>query len=842
MALAGFAASLILSTTTALAESSVYRDPSRPLEERVQDLLRRMSVPEKASLKGGGTPFGMNSIPRLGIPALRVTDGPNGVRSNEGEPTTAFPVGVAMAATWNPDLIAKVGQAIGQEARALGNQILLGPNVNIQRSPLAGRNFESYSEDPVLAGHIGVGFVEGVQSQGIGVSLKHLAANNQEFERMRGSSNVDERTLREIYFPAFETIAAEAKPWTVMAAYNKINGTFASENRWLLTDVLKDGWHFDGAVMSDWSATHSTAPAAKAGLDLEMPGPPAYFGKPLLEAIQAHQVDVAELDDSARRLLRVIVKSGVLDGKAPPPGEVNSERHWRAARDAAAESLTLLKNEGGILPIAMSRVRSIAVIGPNSDKPLIGGGGSAQVTPFHRTTPLEAIRNLVGDKVRILAAQGVDNEPMPPEADPRLLTPGPERIGQGLRVAYFANSSFSGEPARTSIDDRLFKISFGQIFSPDGSAPFSARWEGYFWPPVDGTYEFGLIQSGAATLMLDGKPVIASDTPARRAPILDYLPMGLRVASVAMKAGRPYPIRLDYVSARPPGILRLGIRPPSGTVGAAVAAARKADIALVFVGSNSISDTEGEDRPNMDLPGQQNALVEAVRAANPRTIVVLNNGGPLAMPWADHVPAILEAWLPGQEGAPALADALFGEINPSGKLPITFPRRLEDNPAFLFYPGGKDEQYGEGLFVGYRYYDKRNLAPLFPFGHGLSYTRFDYRSLTTPDAAAPGQPIEIGLSVRNDGARAGAEVVQLYVGERNPAETRPPKELKRFAKIFLQPGESRDVHFTLTPRDLSYWDVHRQNWVCQTDVYDIMVGSSAADIRLKKSIHVEGGG
>ena len=830
---------LMVSHVAVWAEGLPYLNESRPLEERVDDLLSRMTLDEKIALKAGATGFGTQAIPRLGIPALRVTDGPNGVRSTNSDPTTAFPVGVAMAATWNPRLVGQAGQAIAEEARALGDQVLLGPNINIQRSPLGGRNFESYSEDPVLAGRIGVGFVEGVQSRGIGATVKHFAANNQEFARMWGSSNVDERTLREIYFPAFESIVTEAKPWMVMAAYNKINDVFATENRWLLDDVLKKNWGFDGVVVSDWSATHATAAAANAGLDLEMPGPAAFFGNKLAQAVKDGQVDNAAIDDSARRMLRLILRTGLLDG-VPPTGAVNTPGHARIAKAVADEAITLLKNDGGVLPLDERTVHRIAVIGPNADKPLIQGGGSAQVTPFRQLTPLEALRAMLSPRVEFDYAQGIDNEPIAPEADPRLLSPTMARDAQGLAVEYFTNTNFRGPPVKTGVDPHLFKLSFGENLSPDSQAPFSVRWQGWFWPPVDGVYTFGLMQMGTASLFLDGKPVIDGQTASKSSPILSFLPMGLREADVTLIAGQPLAIRLDYVSgANSPGILRLGIRTPAGTMEDAVRAARGADAAIVFVGSSSISDSEGADRPDMDLPGRQNELVEAIRAANPKTIVVLNNGAPLAMPWIDDVPAVLEAWLPGQEGARSVADILFGRVNPSGKLPLSFPRRLEDNPAYLFYPGGNDEQYGEGIFVGYRYYEKKKIAPLFPFGHGLSYTHFDYADLTMPEHTAAGHMVEIGATIRNTGIHEGLETVQLYVGPRHPQETRPIKELKRFEKIHLDPGEARTVRFTLTARDLSYYDSHRQDWICEPGVYDILVGSSSADIRLKRTIQID---
>jgi len=838
----GLAVSAMLAGLPAVADTLPYKNPKLPIEDRVGDLLGRLTLQEKVGLLSGGTDFTTRPIERLGVPALHFSDGPNGVRSNDGEPATVFPVGVAMAATWNPALIAEVGKAIGQEARALGDHVLLGPNVNIQRSPLGGRSFESYSEDPVLAGRIGVGFVTGVQSQGIGTSVKHFAANNQEYERMRGSSNVDERTLREIYFPAFERIVKEAKPWTVMAAYNKVNGTYASENRWLLKDVLKQGWGFDGMVVSDWGAVHSIVPAAEAGLDIEMPGPGTYMPQ-LVAAAENWQIPQTDIDDNARRVLRLIVRSGLLDDKPLPKGEINSPQHRQTAQSAAEEAITLLRNEGNLLPLDPKAVKSIAIIGPNGDKAVLQGGGSAHVVPSRETTPLEAMKALLGDGIRLAYSQGVENEPVAPVADARLLSPTETRDAKGLTAQYFSNRDLSGTPVKSVVESYFFKLGFGGALVADAHEQFSARWQGFFWPPRDGVYEFSTMSFAKVTLLLDGKVVISDATPTKPSGILDFFHLGQRTAEVTLKAGRPYPIRLDYApSTIPAHLLRFGIRSPNGTIEDAAAAAKAADAAIVFVGSTSATESEGLDRSDMNMYGRQDELVEAVLAANKRTIVVLNSGAPVTMPWIARAPAVVEAWFPGQEGAVAIANVLFGKVNPSGKLPVTFPKRLEDNPAYLYYPGGQDEDYGEGIFVGYRYYEKRKQEPLFPFGHGLSYTKFDYGGLRAPDQVPSGQAIDVGLTVKNVGDRAGKETVQLYVAPQNPSVSRPVKELKAFEKVPLGPGESKAVTLSVTPRDLSYYDVHKQAWVLEPGTYDLMVGSSSADIRLKASVRVVAGG
>ncbi len=813
----------------------LYKDSAAALEHRVADLLVRLTTKEKAALVAGADNFSTIALPRLGIAPMRFADGPNGVRSTRGDAATAFPTGVAMAATWNPELIARAAAAIGREARALGVHVVLGPNINIQRTPLAGRNFETYSEDPLLSGIIGTSFVRGLQSEGVGASVKHYVANEQERQRRIGSSNVDERALREIYLAPFEMIVRQAQPWTIMSAYNRLNGMFMTENRRLLTEVLKREGGFDGMVMSDWGAVHTTVEAANAGLDLEMPGPARYYGDMLVKAVRNTQVDMAQLDDNVRRVLRTLFRTGVMDGMRRPAGELGSERHRHIAVDVARDSITLLKNERGLLPLSRERVRSIAVIGPNADAAIIQGGGSANVIPARIVTALESLRELSGMHVEY--AQGVDNELVTPAADSRLLSTTATREVQGLQFAIYANAKFAGRPASSGVDTYFNKLSLGEGLTPAQEDPISARWSGYFWPSKSGVYEFSLTQVGSAVLTIDGVRIIDDETPTRPPAGAELFPIPMRVVQLELRAGRGYPILLEYVSGTLAfHLFRFGIRPPAGTIDEAVRIARDADVALVFVGVSTTSETEGADRRDMELFGPQNELVEAVAAANPNTVVVLNNGAPLRLPWIDRVSAVLEAWLPGQEGARAVAEVLLGMANPCGKLPLTFPRRLEDNPSYLYYSNGRDAHYGEGVFVGYRYYEKRKVEPLFPFGHGLSYTTFEYASLRAPDEVLAGQPIHVSVEVTNTGAIAGRETVQLYVGDEVTQDVvRPVKELKGFHKVELAPGESQLVRFTLNTHDLAYYDVHRRAWITTPGKYRLYVGSSAADIRATRS-------
>ncbi|MCW6531886.1 glycoside hydrolase family 3 C-terminal domain-containing protein [Sphingomonas sp. MMSM20] len=835
---ASAAVAALVAGTPALAQtqsdSMTYRQKAAPIEPRVDDLMRRLTPEEKASLLAGASSMTLQSIPRLGIPAIKVTDGPTGVRSPEGHPATVFPVGVAIAATWNPELARTVGAAIAEETQGYGAAVLLAPTVNIVRTPRWGRNFETYSEDPLLAGKLALGYVAGVQGKNIGVSLKHFAVNNQETNRFVVDSVIDERALREIYLPAFEMVVKQADPWSVMASYNKINGIYAAENRWLLTDLLKKEWGYNGFVVSDWGATHSTAAAVNAGLDLEMPGPPKWFGEKLVAAVRAGEVSAAQLDDNARRIVRLIVRSGALDG-TQPKGEIGGVRHRAVARAAAEEAIVLLKN-AGMLPLKPG-IKTLAVIGPNADIARIQGGGSSAVTPFDKlATPLEAIRAALPG-VAVVYEKGVDNEELPPTAAPALFSPAADSSETGLQASYFASKDFSGAPMKSErVTDFTKRIS-ANIASATATGYAAMRWSGVLRAPATGTYEFSVRGTGSGVLTLDGKTILDKATasiPDNRDVI--GFPVPNRIVSVTLEAGKLYPIQLDYVTGQTPyEALKFGMRVPRPDFDAAVAAAKRADAAIVIAGSASLTEGEGYDRATIDLPGEQNKLIAAVAAANPATTVVINAGAAMTMPWADQVSGIVGLWLPGQEGAAALADILTGKVNPSGKLPVTFPKRSTDDPALLT---DIKTRYAEGLLVGYRGYEARAVTPLFAFGHGLSYTSFGYDALVAPATVAPGAPVNARLSVRNTGKRAGKEVVQLYVARADRTPDEPIKQLAGFAKVALKPGESRTVTLALDPRAFGFWDSATHHWVARAGRYQLLVGGASDDIRLTRDIGV----
>ena len=820
----------------------IYKDPAAKLEARVEDLFGRLTLEEKVSLMAGAAYFALPEIERLGVPSLRMTDGPTGVRSNVGQAATVFPVAVALAATWNPALAGDVAAAIAREAKALGEHVVLAPTININRTPLWGRNFETYSEDPYLTAQLATRYVQGLQGEGVGASLKHYAANNQEYRRLDVSVELDERTLREIYTAAFETVVKAANPWTVMASYNKVRGAYASENPHLLTEILKDEWGYDGVVVSDWGAVHSTVPSARAGLDLEMPGPPKFWGQKLLRAVQDGQVEQIHIDSASRRLVRLILRCGLLDGGPPPQGELRTPRHKAIARKAAEEAFVLLKNQGDVLPLNAKAIHTLAVIGPNAEMMRLQGDGSSHVRQGQRTTPIDSLRALLGDETQITYAKGVDNDPFPPAAVRALFSPDSTRDVLGLLLEHFEDAECSKPPVHTTVDRRMIK--WISALTPDALREnFKAlRWSGFFWPQKDGEHEFSMRGDGDCKLRVGDQTVVDSSTPA----IDDtHDPSGatakLRIGKVHLKAGQGYPITVDYKwpASRPDApfdICQIGMRQPSGTIEDAVEIARAADAVLLLVGSAASTESEGYDRDDIKLPGRQDELVEAILAANSNTIVAVNAGAPMAMPWIDKAPAVLLAWLPGESGPDALAGLLFGNAAPSGRLPVTFPKRIEDNPSFPYYPGGDSTTYGEGLFVGYRHYDAKAVEPLFPFGHGLTYTRFDYSDLELPARAVVGEPVALRVTVTNVGQRPGDEVVQLYIRPAAPSKPRPIKELKGFKKVHLAAGEATPVDLILTERDFAFFDGDLNRWVAEAGGYDILIGASAGDIRLTKTV------
>jgi beta-glucosidase len=653
---------------------------------KINDLIKKMTLEEKAALCTGASPWTTTPVERLDLPELTVSDGPHGVRRvadinnliAASLPATCFPTASCMASTWDVDLIYAMGQALAEECIALNVDVVLGPGANMKRTPLGGRNFEYYSEDPFLAGQMAASFIDGVQSKGVGTSLKHFAANNQEFQRLSISSEMDERTLREIYLPAFETAVKKAKPWTVMCAYNKLNGTYCSENHRLLVDILKDEWGFEGFVVSDWGAVHDRVASLKGGLDLEMPGPKERRVKAVVEAVRSGAMGESVLDESVRRILGIVFKAA----ETSKGGLFDTAAHHALARRIAAEGMVLLKNNG-ILPL--KEQQHIAVIGRAAEEAHFQGGGSSHINPTQVDNPFKELQKSAGE----------------------------------TKLTYA-----EGYPAGTAFDQSL--------------------------------------------------------------------------------------------------------------IDAAVKNARSADVALLYLALPDSKESEGYDRPDLDLTPQQVALIKAVTAVQPMTVVILNNGAPVVMSeWIDGTAAVLEAWMMGQAGGGAIADVLYGKVNPCGRLAETYPLKLVDTPAHINFPGGNGEvRYGEGIFIGYRYYDAKEVPVQFSFGYGMSYTTFTYKNPKVSAASFRDvDGLTVSVDVTNAGKVTGKEVVQVYVHDHKSGLVRPPKELKGFAKVELQPGETKTVTLALDFRAFAYYHPAYQQWITEDGEFDILVGASSADIR-----------
>jgi beta-glucosidase len=743
-----------------------------------------------------------------------------------------------MASTWDSDLIERVGQALAREALMKGARVLLGPTVNIQRSPLGGRNFECFSEDPYLSACLAVAYIRGLQREGVGASLKHYVCNDEEFERFTISSEVRERALREIYLQPFQTAVREAQPWTIMASYNLVDGIAVSENPYLLTEILRQEWGYEGVVVSDWFlSVKSTAASVNAGLDLEMPSP-RWRGEKLLESVRRGEVEESTIDTSVRRLLQLLVKAGLFDqSETVPEQALDLPEHRALIRQAAAEGCVLLRNEEHVLPLQREHLTSIAVIGPNASVAQIMGGGSAQVNAHYAVTPLEGITHAAGEQISVRYEQGCTNNKYQPLLDMDLLLAGEEGSEHGLAVEYFNNSDLSGSPIFQETKTTSELMWFGEIPEGVDLQQFSIRATGRFTLRETGDYTFGLVSAGRGRFSVDGQTVI--DNWSQPKVMSDFLGAEETKKTLALEDGRVYLFTLEYTRSEESHVpmVRVGCMPPvpADVIERAAALAATSDVAIVCIGFGGDWQSEGFDRPNMDLPGQQDALVEQVAAANPRTIVVLNTGSPITMPWLEKVAAVVQAWYPGQECGNAIADVLFGNTNPSGKLPQTFPARLEDTPTYLDFPGENGKvYYEEGLFVGYRYYDKKKIAPLFPFGFGRSYTTFDYGPLQlSAQEIGPDDTLQVSVEITNTGQRAGKEVVQLYVRDQQASLQRPEKELKAFAKVQLEPGESRMVTLSLDRDELAYYDDLAQQWVAEAGEFKVLVGASSRDIRGK---------
>jgi beta-glucosidase len=823
-------------------------------DDRAKDLLSRMTLEEKIDYIGGDRAFYIRGIERLAIPEIKMADGPAGCR-NWG-PSTAYPAPLATAATFDLALAERVGKAIGRDCRARGVHILLAPGVNIHRSPLGGRNFEYLGEDPLLAGKTAAAYIRGVQSEGVLATVKHFAANNQEWDRNHVSSEVDERTLREIYLPAFERAVNEGGVAAVMTAYNLLNGTYCSHDAWLLEDVLKKQWGFAGLVMSDWGAVHDTLGAVTGGCDLEMPSGKLMNRGTLIPLLTEKKIDIAAIDDKVLRILRTIAAAGFLDHPQKRDDiPLDNPSSSAAALDSARRSIVLLKNAGALLPLDRAKVKRIAVIGPNADPAVAGGYGSAFVTPLHTISVLDGIKQAATGGIQVDTHPGVRQaSEFGPLGKPCFAGP--------VQQTVFAGKELAGSPLATSTVDRIHYRPEGGLPQPPApglpSENFSIRWTGEVSVEKAGRYQFLTNTDDGVRVMVDQKRVIDdwNDHPAK-----------INKANVDLSPGR-HAVVVEYYQGGGGAIAQFafGPEPPANPAfegGAEVSAlARQADVVVVSVGFGQSAETnsvhtafdgrwppgwarqsglveaEDSDRP-FALPAAQIETIRLAAAANPHTIVLVNAGGAVDLrAFVDRVPALVWAWYPGQEGGRAVADVLFGDVNPSGKLPVTFGKRYEDYPSAPYYnlnQNGKTP-YTEGIFVGYRGFEAHKVTPQFPFGHGLSYTTFKYGSLEASPSADGS--VNVSLDVTNTGKREGDEIVQLYVAPPKASVPRPPKELKGFVRVSLGAGETKHISTVLEPRSFAYWDDAKKQWTVEAGSYEIVAGASSADLRLRRKVEV----
>ncbi|EKV12238.1 Beta-glucosidase B [Penicillium digitatum] len=825
------------------------KDDTMCAKEWAQDKLSQMTLEEKVLLLCGQDLWRTNPIPRLGVSRIKTSDGPVGVRGGiftDGVSAASLPTGVSLAATWDKTVMRDVCQVLIAEAKSKEADVLLGPTVCIPRTPLGGRNFEAYSEDPFLTGKLAGEFINSIQGAGIGACIKHFVANDQETRRFFIDEKIPDRALREIALQPFQIAIRDSDPWTLMTAYNKVNGTFCSAHEFLLQKVLRDEWKWDGLVMSDWFGTNSVVPSLKAGMDLEMPGPIRRRGQHLINAHRQGLVDLSFIDTSALRVLELVHKTGksdIPDWQEGPEKAVDLPEHRAILRRAGGDGIVLLKNSANILPLSELNGKKIAVLGPNANRSIATGGGSSNLAPHYRTTPYDSLKTEITSKfptAKIQTHAGIMTHRYLPLVDPDVMK-NPETGKSGVALYLWRNLTHEGEPFQ--IENRPSS----NLVCYDGLPPELTTGERYSYrarttiiPKTTGEHVFSLSSCGPGKLFLDGKVLVDIERHWWSPKSALFMSYGSpeELVRVHMKAGQEYelllesisrehkPSELDYMSAelereevQDGG--RIGFLENPGNLDAffqeGVEIARDSDIAIIVVGKDQDWETETSDMVSMDLPGRSNDFIAAVAKVNPNTIVVNQTGSPITMPWIEQVPVIVQAWYQGQEQGNCLADVILGAVNPSGKLPITFPTRIEDSPSFDNYPGDNDVvHYGEGIYAGYRFYDHRKIEPLFPFGLGLSYTTFEYGNirLNSDKISGDGQ-IEVQVDVTNTGLREGKEVVQFYVSQVNPRLSRPPKELKGWDKVLVQPGETVTARAVLDKISVSYWDDSVNKWVME---------------------------
>ncbi|TGO25965.1 hypothetical protein BPAE_0069g00370 [Botrytis paeoniae] len=853
------------SRDTIATPDSELSPPESPLEKHAildprtksRQLAASLSLEEQVSLLVASDFWRSKSIPSKGIPAFKTSDGPNGARGaifKAGTKAALFPCGISLAATWNTDLIHEVGQHLADETKARSAQVLLAPTVCLHRGPLGGRNFESFSEDPYLTGKLAIAYIKGLQEKGVAATIKHFVANEQETFRLTIDSVVQERPLRELYLRPFEMAIREANPWAVMSSYNLINGVHADCNFHTLKEILREEWSYDGLVMSDWGGTNSIAESIEAGCDIEMPVSTKWRGEKAIEAIKNGELSREAVEKAAANVLYLVERTKGSDmTPEAPEAEDNREETRDLIRQAGVEGLTLLKNENNILPIKSSQTK-VAVIGPNANRAIAGGGGSASLNPYYNTIPLDSIKAIPG--IDVTYALGCHTYKwLPLAADYCTTSTG----AQGVTLEFHIGDRFEGTPRiiqhRTNTDLFLWDS------VPEEVNPiWSVRAKTILTPTTTGLHTLSFSSVGPGRLLVNGDVKVdlwnwtdlgeAMFSGSKDILFDIFLEANVPVQLVAETTNeiRPLSKQAQVNQTHATGGCRIGYKEADAEnyLQRAIDAAKSSDVAIVIVGLDAEWESEGYDRQTMDLPsdGSQDRLIDAVVEANPNTIVVNQSGSPVTMPWAKKVPAILQAWYQGQEAGNALADVLFGFENPSGKLPTTFPVRLSDNPTYHTWPGENLRSlYGEGLYIGYRHYDHLSLPPLFPFGHGLSYTTFSYSAPTLSSqtlSSSNQDKITLSLNIKNTGSRKGKEIVQLYIHDVKSSLVRPEKELKGFAKVELEAGEEKSVDIVIDKYAVGYWDESLRNgkglWIAEEGEFEAWVGASAENIRHTKNL------
>ena len=807
--------------------------------DRIEALISELTLEEKVSILSGSSAWHTTAVPRLNIPRVKMTDGPIGARGDSvsGATSACFPSASCLSSSWDKDSVEEIAKAIGIEAKSKDADVLLGPTINLHRHPLGGRHFECYSEDPLLTGELASSYVKGVQSVGVSACLKHFIGNDTEYQRHFVSSNIDDRTLRELYLLPFE-MGVKAGSLSVMSAYNQLNNVFCSSNEQILTNILKEEWNFPGYVVSDWGAAQDTIGNANGGLDCEMPGPARSWGENLVKAVNNGKVDEEVVDDKVRRILRVADFTGRLDDPTESPEQSNDlEEDRLLIRTAGSEGMVLLKNDQ-VLPFKKETMKKLAVIGPNALKGQYLGGGSASLNPHYVVHPLEGLKSAFGDSAEINYAKGCHTYKFLPGISSDLF-----KENDGFKVEFYNGQDFEGSPIETKIlkGNKFWAMGgFGLDIVAQSERPsLSVRFSGELQPEHSGEYNFEIFSIGPSKLSINGENLI--DNWSSQEPGDAFFGMGSapKREKIKFEKGKTYSLEVEYKwEGRFPAV-QIGMQPPDqfDLMEEAINLAKEADAVVLIAGTNSDWETEGNDRANLDLPSNQNELIETICKLNKNTVVVLNTGSPCEMPWIDNVNAILQCWFPGQEFGNSLADILIGKVNPSGKLPTTFPKKLSDTPAYSTYPG-KDLQmdYEEGLFIGYRWYDRESIEPLFPFGHGLSYTSFEYSNLRAIPPKGNSSVAAFEVDITNTGDVAGKEVLQGYITVNKSQIERPQKELKKFEKISLESGETKKVKFELSEKDLSFWSTENNAWQVEPAEYLFSIGASATDIKDSVSV------